>query len=77
MTRQFVLLYSIEMHFWKLHDFSLDLLEKKLSLIKPSQEEDKLAFEDWLLMRLLKSEIYRRVTKDYTVSITSRRWMRR
>jgi hypothetical protein len=55
------------MHRWNLHDFAIDLLENKLSLMNPMQEEDILVYEDWILMRMLKSSIYRQVHKDYMV----------
>lgn len=67
--REFVLFYSIEMHKWNLNEFSLDLLEKKLSLLNPSQEQDKLVYEDWILMRSLKSKIYRNIFKNYKVIV--------
>lgn len=62
-----MLVYSIEMHRWNLHDFAVDLLENKLSLMNPMQEEDNLVYEDWILMRLLKSNIYKQIHKDYMV----------
>ena len=65
--RQFVLLYSIEMFHWNMHDFAIDLLEKKLSLMNPRQQEDSRVYEDWILMRCLKSVIYRQIHKNYTV----------
>jgi hypothetical protein len=56
------------MNRWNLHEFALDLLEKKLSLLNPLKEEDKLVYEDWILMRMLKSNIYRSKHKNYMVS---------
>ena len=65
-----MLLYSIEMCQWKLQDFALDLLEKKLSLTTPSQDEDDLACEDLALMRCLKFQIYLKARREYSVGLT-------